>query len=183
MNKILYYLIKFYQKYIFTKVEKIKSDLIIDSVKNKGQNCHIKMNSKIYYRDRLVLGDYVNIGENAHLFCMGGLKIGTNTQISRNVVIYTANHNIESNCIPYDKSYIKKTVVIGKSVWIGMNVMITPGVNIGDGAVIGMGTVVSKDVPAGAIVVGSQQRIINYRKMDEFKQKEQKKYFYGLKYE
>jgi acetyltransferase-like isoleucine patch superfamily enzyme len=61
--------------------------------------------------------------------------------------------------------------------------MITPGVKIGDGAVIGMGTIVSKDIPNGAIVVGSQQRIIKYRNMEEFNKKNDLKHWYGSKYE
>jgi len=183
LDKLIYLYIKFHNKYILKRVEKVKGILIIESVKNKGLNCHIKYNSKIYDRDQLILGDYVNIGENAHLFCKGGLKIGKNTQISRNVVIYTANHNIESSHIPYDTSYINKSVIIGESVWIGMNVMITPGVKIGDGAVIGIGTVVSKDIPMGAIVVGSEQRIIKYRNIEDFNKKNDLEYWYGLKYE
>jgi hypothetical protein len=49
-----------------------------------------------------------------------------------------------------------------------MHVHVTPGVTIGDGAVIGMGAVVSKDVPAGAVVVGSPMRVVKHRDMDHF---------------
>ena len=45
-------------------------------------------------------------------------------------------------------------VVIGVGVWFGANVTVLPGVTIGDGAVVGAGAVVTKDVAAGAVVVG-----------------------------
>lgn len=183
LDKIIYICLKLYNKYFLSKIEQQKTKLILESIKNKGIKCQIKWNSKIYDREQLILGDYVNIGENAHLFCKGGLKIGNNTQISRNVIIYTANHNIESSYIPYDASYIEKPVEIGESVWIGINVMITPGVKIGDGAVIGMGTVISKNVPAGAIVVGAEQRIVKYRNMNKFDYNNKLKNWYGIEYE
>nr|WP_141211028.1 DapH/DapD/GlmU-related protein [Enemella dayhoffiae] len=45
-------------------------------------------------------------------------------------------------------------MVIGTGVWFGANVTVLPGITTGDGAAIGAGAVVTKDVPAGAIVVG-----------------------------
>ncbi len=53
-------------------------------------------------------------------------------------------------------------VVIGNHVTIGVNAVILPrahhGLTIGDGAVIGAGAVVTKDVPAGAKMVGVPAR-------------------------
>jgi maltose O-acetyltransferase len=51
-------------------------------------------------------------------------------------------------------------VRIGSDVWIGGGAIVLPGVAIGDGAVIGAGSVVTRDVPAGATVVGNPARII-----------------------
>ncbi|WP_257314230.1 acyltransferase [Geothrix fuzhouensis] len=117
----------------------------------------------VNYPEGLTIGPHVRIGRGCFLFCLGGLKIGDGSVLSRNITIYTANHNTRVNHIPYDNSYIRKSVSIGQGVWIGMDVRITPGVTIGDGAVIGMGTVVSRDIPEGAIVVGSPQRIVGER--------------------
>jgi acetyltransferase-like isoleucine patch superfamily enzyme len=116
----------------------------------------------------LTVGDHVRIGTGCFLFCKGGLEIGTNSQLSRNVTIYTANHNTAGDAIPYDDTYVCRPVRIGHSVWLGMNSSVLPGVTIGDGAIIGFGTVVAKDVPPGAIVVGPAQRTIRYRDMDSF---------------
>ncbi|MFW5803832.1 MAG: acyltransferase, partial [bacterium] len=130
----------------------------------------------------LHVGDYVRIGKGAYFSCQGGLYIGDNVQFSRNVLIYTNSHDINSSAIPYDRSYIYKPVHIGNSVWIGMNVTIAPGTQIGDGAVIGMGTVVSGNIPKGAIVVGAKHRIIGYRDLDEFDKKDAEKKYFGLLY-
>jgi maltose O-acetyltransferase len=49
-------------------------------------------------------------------------------------------------------------VRIGSDVWIGGGAIILPGVTIGDGAVIGAGSVVTRDVGAGATVMGNPAR-------------------------
>src|SRR5258706_4268235 len=58
---------------------------------------------------------------------------------------------------------IRKPVVISADVWIGTHVVILPGLTIGAGAVLGAGCVVTRDVPAGAIVMGVPGDIVRYR--------------------
>jgi len=129
--------------------------------------------------NRLRMGEHVRIGAGCFFHCLGGLTIGENTQISRDVLIYTANHDELGNAVPYDTEYKLRAVVIGRSVWIGMRVSITPGVTIGDGAIIGLGTVVSRDVPPGAVVVGSPQRVIRFRDMDRFRDLDNRQQWFG----
>jgi acetyltransferase-like isoleucine patch superfamily enzyme len=50
--------------------------------------------------------------------------------------------------------------IIRRRAKIGANVTILPGVVIGEDALVGAGSVVSRDVPAGAVVVGNPARVI-----------------------
>ncbi len=151
----LFGVLRVYQHYLKSKFDQAWGMVALSQVRQKGIVSRIHGRITMYNPNNLRMGDYVRIGGGCFFFCKGGLDIGSNTQISRNVCIYTANHNINGAMIPYDDSYLEKPVLIVRTVWIGMNVCITPGVTIGDGAVVGMGTVVLCNVPEGAIVVGS----------------------------
>jgi len=176
---ILEKIVTFYKHLFEDKVRDAVGKVSLKTVKHQGSNCKFHGDVKVYYSDGLQLGDNIRVGFGSFFFALGGITIGSNTQISRNVVIYSANHSTDGEAIPYDDQYILKPVTIGKSVWIGMNVMILPGVVIGDGAVIGMGAVISKNVEAGAIVVGSGQRAIKHRDFDKFKQLDEQGRHFG----
>lgn len=155
--------------------------MVMKSVGSTGINSKILGWSIIRDPHNLSIGSHVSIGEGAYFFCKGGIEIDDNTQISRNCVIYSANHDIDGDKIPYDDNYIERRVKIGKSVWIGMNVCITPGVQIGDGAIIGMGSVISKNVGKGEVVVGTGQRVVSGRDLQKFDYLERSKSYFGLK--
>lgn len=161
-------LIRLFERFIRPRFRRAYGRMLLRRVGHVGVDVRLHGMMTITDPANLSLGDYVRVGTGCFFFCKGGLTIGANTQISRNVVIYTGNHDIAGGAVPYDDQYVTESVSIGRSVWIGMNAAILPGVKIGDGAVIGLGAVVSKDVPPGAIVVGAPQRVVRYRDMNEF---------------
>ena len=57
----------------------------------------------------------------------------------------------------------QKGINIEDDCWIGSNVIILDGVTIGKGSVIGAGTLVSKDVPAGSVVVDKREKMVRER--------------------
>ena len=145
---------------------------LFSTMKCVGRNVHIRPNYQFSSPKKVEIGDHVWIGEQFYAKAEGGLEIGSGTIISRNVEVWTSNHNYDSDdlmCIPYDRRFVTKPVVIGENVWIGSRVTILPGVTIGEGAVIGAGAVVSKDVPACAVAAGNPIRVIKYRDQDVYR--------------
>lgn len=84
--------------------------------------------------------------------------IGEKTQIGPAVQLIAADHPRDEATRDAGLEFAKP-VRIGRNVWIGAGAIVLPGVGIGDGAIIGAGSIVTRDVPAGAIAVGSPARI------------------------
>ena len=132
-----------------------------------GDNLHLDGIINVIVPEKLLLGKNVYIGANSYFNCMGGIAIGDNTILSRNVTIYSYNHNFKCpKKLPYDSELILEPVSIGNYAWVGMNATIAPGTVIGDGSIIGIGAVVSGSIPQNAIVVNSKPRIVGFRDPD-----------------
>ncbi len=159
---------------------------LLESISNKYKKWHIKAQTrylnkqiksdnfiKFGYKVRIAnienikFGKNIFIGENAFIRAAGGLEIGNNVVISRNLLLYTQSHNYQGELIPYDNTFIYKRVVIEDNVWIGMNVIIAPGTHIEEGAIIGIGARIFGRIPKCAII-GSDGKILKYRNLEKY---------------
>ena len=105
------------------------------------------------------------VNANCRLDTRGGIFIGENVSISNDVIILTADHDMDS----IDMAGRQKKVVIEDYVWIGTRAMILPGVVIGKGAVIAAGSVVTKSVTSFHVVAGVPAKVIRQRvKKDDY---------------
>lgn len=153
---------------------------LLSKINYCGYGIHI--NGKIdvsspYY---LFLGNNVHIGEGAFIKNDGGLIIGDNVHISRNLTIYTTNHDYQGKRLPYDETQIDKPVIIERNVWIGMNVNITPGVRIGEGSIVALGSTVSQDVPKLTVVGGNPAKMIKQRNVEHYQDLNNRNSFGGV---
>ena len=106
----------------------------------------------------------------------GGIVIGDYTQISCNVGLISANHDVYD--ISNHVNTTSPSITIGKYCWIGMNVTILPNVKIPNYCVIGAGSVVTKSVlDEGSVIVGNPakvikkldvSKIVNFKNADEY---------------
>jgi acetyltransferase-like isoleucine patch superfamily enzyme len=122
------------------------------------------------------VGHYVFIGEHTRIWSSVSIKIGNRVLISHNVNIHDNNSHALDKILRHEEfKYVyethkpyphenlsEKEIIIGDDVWIGFNVTIFKGVRIGNGAIIGANSIVTKDVPANAVIVGADQKIIKY---------------------
>lgn len=98
----------------------------------------------------VVCGDNVRI--QSHTLVCEGMVVGDDVFIGHGVM--TANSR-------YPRAgaadWVCEPPRVGNRVAIGSNATILPGVTIGDDAVVGAGAIVSKNVPAGAVVIGRDE--------------------------
>lgn len=87
------------------------------------------------------------------------VTIGDMTQIGPGVQILTADHPRDPE-LRRQRLEFGRPISIGANVWVGGGALILPGVTVGDDAIIGSGAVVTRDVPAGATVVGNPARVL-----------------------
>lgn len=104
---------------------------------------------------RMTVGIGSYIDDHSVIDVSGELTIGDEVAIGPMCVIYTHDHDhTGDHGAAWKGGVTLGSVRIGNGVWVGARVTILPGVSIGDRAVVGAGAVVTRDVRAGAVVLG-----------------------------
>jgi acetyltransferase-like isoleucine patch superfamily enzyme len=134
-----------------------------------GKSISIHSDVVIHGPEHVSAGNDISIGEGSRIMAYGGLTIGDNVIISRDVTIYCSDHPFGGdNPLPFGEGRNPSPVIIGDNCWIGAHVRILPGSSIGEGAIIGMGAVVSGKVPPCAIIGQPKFRLLGERIREEY---------------
>lgn len=174
---------------LFSKIKSIwkkwviknQNEILINEIRKSGgkvgNGVKLGYNVRISGYDKIVIGNNVHIGSNTFIRAEGGLIIEDNVILSRNIVIYTTSHNYEGNLLPFDSTFLKKSVIIRKNSWVGMNVTISPGTEVGAGSIVGLGTRVFGKIDDLAIVGSSKPNVLKYRNSKHYNELDSKKYY------
>jgi acetyltransferase-like isoleucine patch superfamily enzyme len=99
---------------------------------------------------------------SSHSFICSGVTIEDEVFVGHGVVFINDRKPRATNGDGTPKSdadWLMERTVVQRRASIGSGAVIMCGVRIGAGALVGAGAVVTRDVPAGAVVVGSPARV------------------------
>ena len=111
------------------------------------------------YDGRFQMGEGSNIGDYSIIDTSDDVIIGNQVAIGPNTIIYTHDHNYNSDSFAAWKGGVHTgKVIVEDGAWVGARVILLPGVTIGRRAIVAAGSVVTKDVVTGDIVGGVPAR-------------------------
>ncbi len=140
--------------------EDVRGPILRDLLGDRGEGTQIRTPFFVDYGVNIHFGPgcFLNFGCTFLDVCP--ITVGDNTQIGPGVQVLTADHPRDAES--RDKGLENGApITIGRNVWIGGGAILLPGVTVGDDAIIGAGAVVTRDVPAGATVVGNPARVLS----------------------
>jgi acetyltransferase-like isoleucine patch superfamily enzyme len=102
----------------------------------------------------------------SHTFICTGVEIGDEVFVGHGVMFINDKRpraTTDDGALQTDDDWELLPTVVEKRASLGSGAVILGGIRIGEGAVVGAGAVVTRDVPAGATVVGSPARALAER--------------------
>ena len=108
---------------------------------------------------KISIGKNTSIGHRATFDGRGGILIGNNVNISSEVMIWTWQHD-------YNSEFFKITsdpVIIKDYSWISARAILLPGVTVAEGCVIAAGAVLTKSTEPYSIYAGVPAKKIGER--------------------
>jgi maltose O-acetyltransferase len=127
-----------------------------------GQKSYIFMGCTFDSAGNFNMGSESVVNSNCRLDTRGGIKIGNNVSISNDVIILTADHDMDTPSMLGRTKYVE----VDDYAWIGTRAMIMPGVCVRNGAVVAAGAIATKNVEPFAVVAGVPAKLIKYRRSD-----------------
>lgn len=149
---------------------RIESWLFARSIRRTAKSVgpHITVHKASTVTPTTTIGDFSGLSD-VHVYGGGDVIIGNHAFISEGTVIYSQNHNYDTDTlIPFGTDWTFKTVYIDDCAWVGSFCIILPGTHIGEGAIIQAGSVVHGEIPPCAIAGGNPAKVFAWRNREHY---------------
>jgi len=124
-----------------------------------GRDVRIHPSARIAVPWNLRIGDEATIGDQAILYALGPITIGSRATISQNAHLCAGTHDYRRSDMPL----LKTPITVGEGAWVCADAFVGPGVIVGAFSIVGARAVVLKSIPDGVIVGGNPARILRNR--------------------
>ena len=126
-----------------------------------AEGVHVYGSTAIYMPWNLSVGAWSAIGEDAFIYNLGPVTIGSQVTISQRAHLCAGSHDYTRPDMPL----LKPPIRVDDQAWICADAFIGPGITIGEGAVVGARAVATKDVPPWTVVAGNPAKVLKARKL------------------
>ncbi len=124
-----------------------------------GKGVMIKPGVNIKYPWKLVIGDYVWVGERVWIDNLAFVVIGNHVCISQGAMLLTGNHNYKKSSF----DLMVKEIFLEEGVWLGARTLICPGITAHSHAMLTAGSVAVTSLDAYIIYSGNPAVAIKQR--------------------
>ncbi len=124
-----------------------------------GRDVRIHPSARIAVPWNLRIGDEATIGDQAILYALGSITIGSRATISQNAHLCAGTHDYRRSDMPL----LKTPITVGEGAWVCADAFVGPDVIVGAFSIVGARAVVLKSIPDGVIVGGNPARILRNR--------------------
>jgi len=128
-----------------------------------GKGVLVRASARVTYPWKLHVGSHVWIGDDARIYNLAQVRIGSNVAVAHGAYLCTGSHDLRRSSF----DILATAIELEDEVWVASDVFVAAGVRIGRGAVIGARSTVFKDMPGGMICFGSPCVPIEPRRRDD----------------
>jgi putative colanic acid biosynthesis acetyltransferase WcaF len=125
-----------------------------------GAHCHIYPRSQVWAPWNLVCEDGASIADDAIVYNVATVTLGSHAIISQQAYVCTATHDVDNPEFPMTTA----PITLGRYAWVCARACVLPGIVLHDGAVLGLGSVATRDLEAWYIYAGVPARKIRPRR-------------------
>jgi putative colanic acid biosynthesis acetyltransferase WcaF len=129
-----------------------------------GHKVKIRPTARITYPWKVEIGDYSWVGDEAMLYSLDRIIIGSHCVVSQKAYLCTGSHDIED---PHF-GLVTQPIHVKDGAWVAADVFVHPGVTIHEMAVVAARSTVLKDIPAHSVFAGTPAKYIKKRLNSEW---------------
>lgn len=127
-----------------------------------GKGVIIKPNVNIKYPWKLIIGNFVWIGEKVWIDNLAEIKIGNNVCISQGAMLLCGNHDYKKEGF----DLIVGKITLEDGVWIGAKSTVCPGITCFSHSILAVSSVANSNLEAYQIYQGNPAKKIRARNME-----------------
>lgn len=115
-----------------------------------GKGVYLHPRARIDMPWNVTLANGVTLGDRAHVYALGPVRIGDGTAIAQESYVCAGTHDFADPSWPL----VTPPVSIGAHCFLGLRTVVLPGVTIGDHVLLGANSLVTRDIPVPGTYAG-----------------------------